>query len=120
MATRLYYQLSTNKWLHRIDHNVGASIADCKEGAAQSFGLNVNDVGVLETDALAEADRAQLSRATDWGGLPPALPSPSGVFTNRRLSPSPVSVPPTPDQQVWAGATAAEKLSILAQRFGLE
>lgn len=100
MPTRLFYQKSTLKWLHRIDYAealpFAASEQEAIQTASEAFGIPADDIEILETDALTQRDREErLAPAVDWDGDPPDLPTPSITRTGKRISPE-VGVNSTP------------------------
>ncbi len=89
---RFYYQISTKKWLFRIDGNSPLTLAKATASAAESFGIPLDDIQVVDTERLTEIDATALRLAKDWTGEPPGPPAPSRVVTDKRIAP-PLPVP---------------------------
>jgi hypothetical protein len=127
MITGLYYQISTGKWLHRIDHGTvssqDASRAECGGG----FGIPSADVGIVDAETLTEADRDALRLAVDWSGTPPGLPSPSDTDNGGMVRPSPAALALEEQRRLriaeigglsrsnWTTAQMRELIDLLAQ-----
>jgi hypothetical protein len=85
MGTKLYYQISTGRWLGRIDHNIPDAENVARDLLVAYPGIAEADLGVVETEALDGDARAALVTAAGWVGTPPHLPTPGSNATTNRI-----------------------------------
>ena len=102
MNARFFRRVSDNAWLGRVDTESPLSPAEGQLHCAAEYGFPVVAVDELNiTQAVFDTLRAQRMMNAI---RPPVQPPP----------------PLTPEQQAWAAAPIAGKLSMIAKRLGLE
>ena len=101
MRTRFFQRVSDSQWLARVDTESPLMPVEAELYCAAEYGFPVRAIDTEITPAAFEALRAQRMVGAV---IPPVQPPP----------------PLTAEQQAWAAATVAGKLSMIAKRLGLE